>query len=102
MVVVLCAETNVEFLVFPDFQRIERTDDNELSDIELVSAVYSAIIDEQRILDVLLANKISVARAQIVEDIVQVIRDVDSSPSGKSRRLYDPPVSSLVKSSLGV
>lgn len=84
LIVVVGTEAHVELLVLPDLKRLKRRNHNQLSDIELVTIDYSAIVDQESILDVLLAHEVSVARAKIVHDIVEGVRYVDTSPSGQS------------------
>ena len=73
--VVISTESKVALLVEPNSRRVIVLDENPLPNIELLA------VDQQRILDVLLDDKLAIFAHAVVGDIIQIVHAFDASAS---------------------
>lgn len=80
-VIVVRAKPYVKLVILPDFEGLEGRHHDQLANVKLVSGDYSSVVDQEGILDVLLADEVGIARADVVHDVAEVVRYVDTAAS---------------------
>jgi hypothetical protein len=84
--VALSAEAHVALIVEPHLGWVKVLNEYPLPNIEL------PLVDQQRILDVLLRNILDVLVEAVIHDVEQVVEASNSSSTGKVVRLYYPNI----------
>lgn len=85
-IVVICGETDVEFVEPPDVQGVEIGHQHPRSNVKL------SLGNDQRVFDVFLHDPLLLLGLGQVKDLQQTLAAADSSAARESRRLGDPDV----------